>query len=53
MFRYVRLPAADQTDVAYQEVKSVISVGRGVGLWGDMVVTLNNGDKVEIRALER
>jgi hypothetical protein len=39
--------------VAYQEVKGVVSIGRGVGLWGDMVVTLKNGDKVEIRALER
>lgn len=29
--------AAEQTDIAYQEVKDVVTVGRGVGLWGDMV----------------
>jgi hypothetical protein len=43
----------EQTDVAYQEVKDVKTVPRGIGLWGDMVVTLRNGDKVEIRSLDR
>eukprot|EP00887_Chlorella_sp_A99_P004046 scaffold11.g4046.t1 len=41
----------EQLDAAYQEVKDVVSVGRGVGLWGDMVVTLRNGDKIEMRAV--
>ena len=45
--------AAEQLDAAYQEVKTVISIGRGVGLWGDMVVTLNDGSKIEMRALPR
>ena len=44
---------SEQTDVAYQEVKEVKTVPRGVGLWGDMVVTLRNGDKVEMRSLDR
>ena len=35
----------------YQEVKDVVTVGRGLGFWGDMVVTLRNGDKVELRSL--
>lgn len=49
-----RLPAPEEkTDVAYQEVSKVVSIPRGVGLWGDMVVTLKNGDKVELRALDR
>ena len=39
--------------MAYQEVAKVVSIPRGVGLWGDMVVTLRNGDKVELRALDR
>ena len=43
----------EQLDAAYQEVKDVVTVGRGLGLWGDMVVTLQNGDKVEIRSLPR
>lgn len=42
----------DQTDIAYQEVRDVVTVGRALGLWGDMVVTLNNGDKLEMRSLE-
>ncbi len=32
--------AEEQTDVAYQEVKDVVTVGRALGLWGDLVVTL-------------
>lgn len=47
------LRAAEQTDVAYQEVKEVRSVGRGVGLWGDMVVVLNDDSKVEMRSVDR
>lgn len=43
----------EQIDVAYQEVDDVVTVGRGVGLWGDMVVTLKNKDKVELRSLDR
>ena len=35
----------------YQEVKDVVTVGRGLGFWGDMVVTLRNNDKVELRSL--
>ena len=29
----------------------MITIGRGVGLWGDMLVTLRNGDKIEMRAI--
>lgn len=35
----------------YQEVKDVVTVGRGLGFWGDMVITLRNNDKVELRSL--
>lgn len=45
--------ADEQLDAAYQEVKDVKTVGRGVGLWGDMVVTLRNGDKIELRSLPK
>ena len=27
------------------------AIGRGVGLWGDMVITLKNGEKVELRSM--
>lgn len=43
----------EQVDIAYQEVADVVAIGRGIGAWGDMVITLRNGDKVEIRSLER
>lgn len=43
----------EQVDVAYQEVKDIITVGRGVGIWGDMVVTLKDNSKVELRSLDR
>jgi hypothetical protein len=43
----------EQLDAAYQEVKDVVTIGRGIGLWGDMLVTLNDGSKIEMRALPR
>lgn len=48
------MPAAEeQLDAAYQEVSDVQTVGRGVGLWGDMVVTLRNNNKIEMRSLPK
>ena len=48
------LPAADdQTDVAYQEVKEVQTVGRMLGAWGDIIVTLKDNSKIEIRMLDK
>ena len=29
----------------------MVSIPRGLGYWGDMVVTLRNDDKMELRAL--
>lgn len=46
-------PADEQLDAAYEEVASVVSIGRGVGAWGDMVVTLKDGSKIEMRSLPR
>ncbi|CAK0785169.1 hypothetical protein CVIRNUC_008375 [Coccomyxa viridis] len=43
----------ERLDAAYQEVKDVKTVGRGIGLWGDMVVTLRNNDKIELRSLPK
>lgn len=39
--------------MAYQEVAEVRTVPRVFGAWGDMVVVLRNGDKVELLALEK
>eukprot|EP00879_Flechtneria_rotunda_P009265 GHRR01009699.1.p1 GENE.GHRR01009699.1~~GHRR01009699.1.p1 ORF type:complete len:245 (+),score=70.96 GHRR01009699.1:688-1422(+) len=42
-----------QTHCAYQEVKDVRTASRGFGAWGDMVIELKNGDKLELRSLEK
>lgn len=47
----LRCAADEQLDAAYQEVKDVVIVPRGLGFWGDMVVTLKNDDKIELRSL--
>lgn len=43
----------EQLDAAYDEVVDVKSIGRGIGYWGDMVVTLKDGSKVEMRAVPK
>jgi hypothetical protein len=43
----------DQTDIIYNEVKSLIRVPRGLGLWGDIVITLKNGTRLEMRAVPK
>ena len=45
------LATDEQLDAAYQEVTDVVAVPRGLGFWGDMVVTLRSKDKIELRAL--
>ncbi|NES99618.1 MAG: PH domain-containing protein [Sphaerospermopsis sp. SIO1G2] len=41
----------DRSDVIYSEIVNVVKVPRGVGLWGDMVLTLRNGSRLEMRAV--
>lgn len=41
----------ERTDVPIDQIVDVVSVGRGIGQWGDMVITLRNGEKVELRSL--
>ncbi|MDY7021895.1 MAG: PH domain-containing protein [Cyanobacteriota bacterium] len=43
----------DRTDIVYSEITKVATVPRGLGLWGDMVLTLRNGSRLELRALPR
>jgi len=43
----------DQTDIIYNEVKSIIRVPRGLGIWGDIVITLKNGTRLEMRAVPK
>ncbi len=41
----------DQTDIIYNQIVKVVKVPRGVGLWGDLVITLKDKSRLELRAL--
>ncbi|BBD55681.1 PH domain-containing protein [Planktothrix agardhii] len=43
----------DRTDIVYSEIIKIVKVPRGLGTWGDMVVTLKNGSRLELRAVPR
>jgi len=42
-----------RTDIIYSEITKVVTVPRGIGLWGDMVVTLKDGSRLELRAVPK
>ncbi len=43
----------NRTDVIYAEMADVVTVPRGLGAWGDMVVTLKDGSRLEMRSLPK
>lgn len=43
----------DRSDIIYSEMASVVAVPRGLGSWGDMVVTLKDGSRLELRAMPK
>jgi len=43
----------DRSDIVYSEIKKVVTVPRGLGSWGDMVITLKDGSRLELRALPK
>lgn len=43
----------DRTDIVYSEIVKIAKVPRGLGIWGDMVLTLRNGSRLELRAMPR
>ncbi|MGF1498998.1 MAG: PH domain-containing protein [Elainellaceae cyanobacterium] len=43
----------DRSDIIYSEVAKVVTVPRGLGAWGDMVVTLKDGSRLELRAIPK
>jgi hypothetical protein len=43
----------DRTDVIYSEIVKVAKVPRGLGFWGDLVITIRNGSRLEMRALPK
>lgn len=43
----------DRSDIIYSEVAKVVTVPRGFGAWGDMVVTLKDGSRLEMRSVPK
>ena len=40
-----------RSDLIYSEIEKIAKVPRGIGLWGDMVLTLRDGSRLELRAV--
>ena len=43
----------DKTQVVYSQIDEVRTVPRGFGAWGDMVLVLKDGARLELRSLPR
>lgn len=43
----------DRSDIVYSEIKKIVTVPRGLGAWGDMVVTLKDGSRLEMRSVPK
>lgn len=43
----------DQTDIIYSDISKIVTVPRGFGAWGDMVITLKDGSRLELRAMPK
>ena len=43
----------ERTDIIYVEIVKIAKVARGIGLWGDMVLTLRDGSRLELRAIPK
>ncbi len=40
-----------RVDIVYAEILKIVIVPRGIGSWGDMVLTLKDGSRLEMRAV--
>ncbi|NJK69331.1 MAG: PH domain-containing protein [Microcoleus sp. CSU_2_2] len=43
----------DRTDVIYSDITKIVTVPRGFGSYGDMVITLKSGSRLELRSIPR
>ncbi len=43
----------DRTDIIYSEIVKITKMPRGIGLWGDIVITLKDKSRLELRSLPR
>ena len=43
----------ERTDVIYSDIVKIVTVPRGFGSYGDMVITLKNGSRLELRSMPK
>jgi hypothetical protein len=43
----------DRADIIYSEIAKIVTLPRGLGFWGDMVITLKDGSRLELRAVPK
>jgi hypothetical protein len=43
----------DRTDIVYSEITDAQVIPRGLGFWGDMILILKDGSKLEMRSVPR
>ncbi len=43
----------NRSDIVYGEIAKVVAIPRGLGAWGDMVLTLDDGSRLEMRAVPK
>ncbi len=43
----------DKTQIAYSQIKEIRSIPRGLGTYGDMVLVLKDGAKLEMRSIPK
>lgn len=47
------LTGEDRKDFSYEVIKDVQFIPRFIGEWGDMVITLKDGTKVEMKSIPK
>ncbi|NJK41959.1 MAG: PH domain-containing protein [Acaryochloridaceae cyanobacterium SU_2_1] len=43
----------DRTDIVYSQISQISVIPRGIGLWGDMVIQLKDGSRIELKSLPK
>jgi virulence-associated protein VagC len=43
----------ERTDIIYSDIVDAIKIPRGLGMWGDMVLVMKDGSRLELRAIPK
>ncbi len=43
----------ERTDIIYADIVDAIKIPRGLGMWGDMVLVMKDGSRLELRAIPK